>query len=103
MPPRIAECRDPHRWQANLSHGGLLMFRLIAIGALLTALHVPAITRAAPAAALAEKDGPTFIVRVQSINQLLSHAEYLAGLAGKEETAKQVLAFIRPMIGEKGL
>ncbi len=79
------------------------MFRLIAIGALLTALHVPAITRAAPPAALAQKDGPTFIVRVQSINQLLNHAEYLAGLAGQEETAKQVLAFVRPMIGEKGL
>jgi hypothetical protein len=79
------------------------MFRLLALGALLSAFLVPTISRAAPAAALSQKDGPTFIVRVQSITQLFNHAEYLAGLAGQEETAKQMLGFIRPMIGEKGL
>jgi hypothetical protein len=47
--------------------------------------------------------GPTLEVRVRAIDDLLPVAEYLGGLAGQEEQAKQGVAVVRAFAGKKGL
>jgi len=73
------------------------MFRLFALGALLSFLTMPGISKAAPS------DGPTIMLRVQSVDKLLDNAEYLAILVGQEEAAKQFLGFIKALANEKGI
>ncbi|QVL33710.1 hypothetical protein KIH39_07325 [Telmatocola sphagniphila] len=46
---------------------------------------------------------PILLVQLQSIEEILNRAEYIAGLAGKEEEGKQVLGLVRSMAGAKGL
>jgi hypothetical protein len=46
---------------------------------------------------------PTLIVRIQSLDGLISDARYLATLAGREEEAKQAEAFLKQLAGEKGI
>jgi len=81
------------------------MFRFLALAAFLTLFFVPAATRAAPTAApvLAKADGPTFILQVQSVEHLLDNAEYIAGLIGRDDDAKQWLGLARKMAGPKGI
>jgi hypothetical protein len=57
----------------------------------------------APARAAEEMNKPVFVVRLKSLDAMLSDAQYLAGLAGKGEEAKQGMAILKGMIGEKGL
>jgi hypothetical protein len=48
-------------------------------------------------------DSPTLLLRLASIEELLAKGEYLAGLAGQEEAARQGVAFVRAVANEKGL
>jgi len=73
------------------------MTRILALLALFGFLAAPAPTRAADATAT----GPTFMLRLQSVNQFLDNGEYIAGLVGQEEMAKQLLGFARALGGEK--
>ena len=78
------------------------MTRFFALGTLLLLLTAPAVSPAADKTV--KTDGPTLMVRLQSINSLLDNAEYIAGLAGQEETAKQVLGFVKALSsGDKGI
>src|SRR5215471_11780928 len=72
-----------------------MRMRCVAVVALL-ALAVP--VRAAD-----DKKTPTLIVRVQSLDNLISDARYLATLAGREEEAKQAEGFLKQFTGEKGI
>ena len=74
------------------------MSRFLALGTLLALLAAPAVAPAADKA-----DGPAFMLRIQSVDKLLDNAEYIAALAGQEETAKQFLGFIKALAGEKGI
>jgi hypothetical protein len=76
------------------------MFRFLFTGAMLASLVAPAVSRAADAPA---KSGPSIMLRVQSVDQLLTNGEYLAGLAGQDEVAKQMLGTVRSMAGDKGI
>ena len=86
------------------------MSRSFALGALFVFLAAPAVSRAADNSA----DGPTLMVRVQSINQLIDYGGYLAELAGPDAViplpggqkigANPILAFIKALAaGEKGI
>src|SRR4051794_1129967 len=46
---------------------------------------------------------PTLVVRLRSIDGLVSDFKYLATLAGRAEEAKQVDALIKNWIGDKGI
>lgn len=74
------------------------MFRSLVLGSLLALLAAPAAARAADKA-----DGPAVMLRIQSVDQILDNAEYLAALAGQEEAAKQFLGFVKALSGEKGI
>src|SRR5262249_5871334 len=52
-------------------------------------------------ASAAEK--PTFVLRIQPIDTLLTNLKQLATLAGKAEEAKQIDGFVRSRIGENGI
>jgi hypothetical protein len=57
---------------------------------------------AAPQRAAAQPDaGPTVEVRLRSVNDLLDRFEYVGGLAGKDEEAKQVRDFVRVLTDDK--
>jgi hypothetical protein len=58
-----------------------------------------------PGRALAQKEPakPTIVVRVNSLDNLIDDAMYLAKMAGQEENAKQIEGFIKAMKTEKGL
>ncbi len=43
------------------------------------------------------------MLRVQSVDQLLANAEYIAVLVGQEEAAKQALGVVKALAGDKGL
>jgi len=73
------------------------MTRLLALLALFGFLAAPSAVRAADAKAA----GPTFMLRVQSINDMLDNGEYIAGLVGQEDAAKQLLGFARALGGDK--
>jgi hypothetical protein len=49
------------------------------------------------------KAGPAVELRVKSVNELLEYAEYLGGLAGQEEQAKQAAAMVKAFTTEKGI
>jgi hypothetical protein len=66
--------------------------------ALLTVLCLTAIP-ARPAAA----EPPALVVGLRSLDGLLADAKYLAGLAGREEEAKQFEGFFKVLTGPKGL
>jgi hypothetical protein len=59
---------------------------------------VPVLRAAEP-----KSEAPTLIVRVQSFEQLLDNAKYLAALANQEEPFKQFEGLIKSMVGDKGL
>jgi hypothetical protein len=68
--------------------------------ALLGLVAIPGSLRAgadAPAAT------PTVVVRVRSIDGLLSDSQYVAKLAGREEEAKQLHGLLNSRVGPKGL
>lgn len=46
---------------------------------------------------------PTVVIRVNSLDNLIDDAMYLAKMAGQEENAKQIEGFIKAMKTEKGL
>src|SRR4051794_7192445 len=73
--------------------------RSVAFVALLALTVVPAPMRAADD----KTKTPTLIVRVRSLDGLISDARYLATLAGREEEAKQAEAFLKQFTGEKGI
>jgi hypothetical protein len=59
-----------------------------------------------PAPALRAEDAPfrpTVLVRIDSLDNLIAHARYLAELAGKDEQAKQAEKMLRSFGGDKGL
>jgi hypothetical protein len=67
--------------------------------ALAVALYATAV---APTPAAAQPDaGPTVEVRLRSVNDLLDRFEFVGGLAGKEDEAKQVRDFVRSMADDK--
>ncbi len=77
------------------------MFRILALGAILAFLVFPGISRAADAPS--KSAGPAIMLRLQSIDQLLIHGEYIAGLAGFDEQGKQLVGTVRAFAGDKGL
>jgi hypothetical protein len=46
---------------------------------------------------------PTVVVRMNSIDSLIDHVKFLAGLAGEKDAARQIEGLIKTKIGEKGL
>jgi hypothetical protein len=68
--------------------------------ALLSLVAIPASIRAG---ADAPADTPTLVVRVRSIDGLLSDFQYVANLAGREEEAKQLEGLFKSRVGPKGL
>ena len=70
-----------------------------------TPLALLCLVAVAPAARAEDKksDSPSLVIRVQSIDSLLDNFKYLAGLAGREEEAKQVEGLIKSVAGDKGL
>ena len=54
-------------------------------------------------AADADNAGPTVVVRLQSIDQLLDNVKYLVKLADREEEAKQIEGLVKSMAGPKGI
>jgi hypothetical protein len=67
----------------------------------LTAVTLLGVT-AAPTPAQ-DKAGPAVEIRLKSVNDLLDYAEYVGGLVGQEEQAKQGAAVVRAFAGEKGI
>ena len=61
---------------------------------LLAALAMPA---------LAAPPEPAVEIRLKSVNDLLEPLAYLGGLVGQEEQAKQGVAFVRALAGERGI
>ena len=74
------------------------MSRFLAFGTLLACLTAPVAARAAD-----KPEGPSLMLRLQSIDHLLENAEYVMALAGQEEQGKQVLGFVKLLKGEKGI
>jgi hypothetical protein len=68
---------------------------LCALATLLVACSVPA--------AAQDKAGPTIEIRLKSINDLLDYAEYIGGLVGQEEQAKQAAGLVKAFAGAKGI
>ena len=75
------------------------MSRILALGAFLALFLAPAVSFAAPATE--KSNGPTVMLRVQSVEKLLDNAEYIAALAGQEELAKQFIGFVRALTDDK--
>ena len=77
-----------------------MLARFLSAAALL-ALLFPAPARPAdPPAA----DGPTLIIRLQSLDALLEHGQYIADLAGQQERAKQAAGMVQAFTDkEKGI
>jgi hypothetical protein len=73
--------------------------RLLSFLAVVGLVALPAPVRAAEA----EQPAPALIVRIQSIDGLLADAEYLAGLAGHKEQAKQMQGMLKAKVGKQGL
>jgi hypothetical protein len=71
--------------------------------ALLLLTAAPAPVLAAPVDDKPAKDAPGLIVRIKSIDGLLSDFDYLAKIAGKEEEAKQARKMLENRIGKDGL
>ncbi len=46
---------------------------------------------------------PTVVLRVSSLDSLIDHVKYLAGLAGQQDAARQIEGLIQNKIGQKGL
>src|SRR5688572_18728584 len=67
------------------------------------ALVVAGVTVAPVRAQDAKPAAPTIAVRVKSIDGLLADVQYLAGLVGQEEQAKQLQGILEGMAGPKGL
>lgn len=65
----------------------------------LAALLVPCLV---PAAALAQEKKPTIVLRVNSLDNLIGHIKFLAGIAGQEDAARQIEGLIKARIGAKG-
>ena len=87
-----------------------MLRRLLPVTALLAVAALPLLARAddAKKAAQAEKaaakaEVPGLVVRIQSVEQLLENARYLAGLVGREEEARQMEGFLKAKTGPKGL
>jgi hypothetical protein len=80
-----------------------MRLRLLPWLAVLCLTAVPSVARPAPAPAGDAKNKPGVVVRVQSLDDLLANARYLAGFFGAEEQVKQFEALIKARIGEKGL
>jgi hypothetical protein len=73
-----------------------MRFRSLALFALVV-MTAPALPARAE-----EKAAPTLVVRIKSLDGLISDARYLAEAAGKGEEAKQVEAMIKGLAGPKG-
>jgi len=71
--------------------------------ALLCMLAVPAPLFAAPKPEKPDKEAPGLIVRMRSIDGLLSDFDYLAKLVGKEEEATQARKMLENRVGKDGL
>ena len=54
-------------------------------------------------AAEAEKNVPTVVLRLQSIDGLIENVKYLVAMADREEEAKQIEGFLKSMAGPKGI
>lgn len=81
-----------------------MRMRLFPGMALLCLIAVPTAARPAPAPAPEPKGPkPGFVVRMQSIDELMVNFEYLAALAGKDNEAKQIKGLLKSMTGPKGL
>lgn len=86
-----------------------MLRRLLPVTALLAAVALPLVARADDKKAAqvekaaAKADGPGLVVRIQSVEQLLENARYLAALVGREEEAKQMEGFLKAKAGPKGL
>jgi hypothetical protein len=79
--------------------------KLLWVMALCGLLSAGATTRAdeAPEAAKPRGGKPTVVVRVASLDDLISTFRYLAKLAGREEQAKQLEGILQARTGPKGL
>jgi hypothetical protein len=73
--------------------------RALCFLALLIPLAVPAPARSADDKAKT----PTVVIRVASLDNLIADARYLLTQAGREEEAKQGEAFLKAILGDKGL
>jgi hypothetical protein len=73
--------------------------RLILAGVMLCLVGIALPVRAADP----KREAPTFVLRVQSIDNLMADVKYLAALVGEEEQAKQLEGLLNSMAGEKGL
>src|SRR5437762_91321 len=73
--------------------------RPILAGVLLCLIGVALPVRAADP----KREAPTFVLRVQSIDNLMADVKYLAALVGEEEQAKQLEGILNSMVGENGL
>jgi hypothetical protein len=62
-------------------------------------LALPAATRAADA----KTAGPSVVVRIEPVDDLLADLRYLGGLTGRDELVKQFEALVRSKAGTKGL
>jgi hypothetical protein len=67
------------------------------------ALLIPAAVPAPARPADDKVKTPTVVIRVASLDSLIADARYVATQAGREEEAKQGEAFLKAMIGDKGL
>src|SRR6266436_5861951 len=54
-------------------------------------------------AADARDQAPAFTLQIRSLDRVLEDVKYLAGLAGKEEEAKQLDGLVKARMGPKGL
>jgi hypothetical protein len=48
-------------------------------------------------------DAPTVLLRIASVEEMFDKAEYIAGLAGQDEVARQFIGFARALAGDKGI
>ena len=80
--------------------------RMLRWVAVVSMLAIPLSARSAddpPKKAPAAVKGPTLVVRIKSINDLISDGKYIAALAGQEDKAAQAEGFLNAMSGENGL
>jgi hypothetical protein len=74
--------------------------RLLPCLALLGLLGLPAVAQPADEKAATT---PGLVIRMQSLDELIGTAKFVAGLVGREEEAKQIEGLIKARAGEKGL
>ena len=73
-----------------------MLLRMLPFVALLGLVACPAPARPADA----EKTQPTFVLRIKSINDLLSDVKYVAKMAGQEDKVQQADGMLSTLVTE---